>query len=119
MPQGIAEREWSSLLGDKYRSALPFSWELTEDPEKAQVFVWEGTVTKKSAPTYKKILELLKQGERVLLLHPSAWTLFKDEPKVIPVDLEQIRYVEIPGGNVLPEDLLWGLSECFKKLQHV
>lgn len=119
LPQGPAGGEWASLLGDKYFNALPFKWELTENVEEAQVFVWEGAVTPKSEPVLKKVEELLKQGERVLLLQPVAQSLMKDYSFTRTIDLEQVRYIELPSGSLLPEDLLWGLDECQKKLKHV
>lgn len=111
--------DWSSLLGDKYRHALPFSWSFTDDPKAASVIAWDGLMTPRSRPVLEQVQELLKEEGKILLLQIEALTLFKEHPFIQYLDLDQIRYVELPLGGIVPEDILSALETCHKKLNNV
>jgi hypothetical protein len=117
--QSLLQPEWSSLMGDKYRHALPFSWKITDDFNKAQVIAWDGLMTPNASSVLEKVEALLKEEGRILLLQREGFTLFQDNPWIKYLDLDQVRYVELPSGGVLPEDLLEALEICHKKLHNV
>ena len=110
--------EWESVLGDKYRQTLPAQWEMTQNWEHADVIVWDGVITPKLAPYLKAVMESFVDN-KILLLVGESFTLLKNQKAVQLVKLEKIRYVEIPGWSVLPEDILEALELCYKKLKHV
>lgn len=109
--------EWGSILGDKYRSALPFDVELTDDPKEAQVIAWDGIIGKKLESLMPAITELLK--DKVLLLTGESSTLVKEMRLVRSVQLESSDNVELPGWTVLPENILASLQVCWEKLKRV
>jgi hypothetical protein len=111
--------EWTSIVSDKYINSLPFNWTFTEDCQNADVIAWDGIYNYKSAYYLKEIIEQLETGRSVLILQNEASTMFDNRPLLFKVDLQKIKYVELMGGNVLPEDLLAALEKCHKKLGHV
>lgn len=111
--------EWFSLLGDKYLHALPFNIEFTEDINAAEVIAWDGFYNAKGAYYLEEVISRIKSKKSVLLFQYEAFTLFKDDPYLIAINLENEQYVELSGGNILPEDLLSALDMCFKKIHHV
>lgn len=110
--------EWQSLLGSKYDQVLPFRWHTTLDYEKAQVVIWDGVITPKNERIVSKLIEDLKSS-KVLLLMGEALTMFHNHLTVKVLDTSGIRYVEIAGWNVLPEEILAALEECYKKIKDV
>lgn len=117
--QTTLEGEWMSLLGDKYREALPFSWTFTDNFQEAQVVAWDGLLTPKLKGELKQVIESLKNGQKILLLQREALTLFEEQSFIEYLDLDQVRYVELQSMNVLPEDLILALESCHRKLAHV
>lgn len=115
MPQ--VSTEWGSLLGDKYRQALAFDIELTDDPREAQVIAWDGIVGRKLEALMPEIINLLK--DKVLLLTGESTTLMQDSPFVRYVQVEPQAHVDLPGWTILPEDLLASLEACYQKIIHV
>ncbi|HXH76324.1 MAG TPA: hypothetical protein VNJ08_15235 [Bacteriovoracaceae bacterium] len=111
--------EWISLMGDKYLHALPFTVQFTEEINEAEVIAWDGFLSSKGAYYLGETISRIKAGKVLLLLQREAFTLFKDHPYLTYIDPDPDHYVELPGGNVLPEDLLSALETCYKKLQHV
>src|SRR5262245_24748613 len=101
--------EWTSLLGDKYREALPFAWAFTDSIDEAQVIAWDGVTTAKSHYYFAPVIERLKEKKAVLLLQREAYTLFNDDPFLAFVRPEDLHCIELPSGNVLPEDLLFAI----------
>lgn len=117
--QCLHESEWSSLLGDKYVSALPFPWSFTEKFEEAQIVAWDGFINPKMAPKLTNIINSLKSGQKILLLQREAYTFFEKNLFATFMNLDQVRYVELQSANVLPEDLILALELCHKKIYHV
>jgi hypothetical protein len=119
LAQSTLLHEWASLLGDKYVNALPFKWSMTDSYEQANVIAWDGLMNTKAAYYFQDILTSLNSGQSILLLQSEASTLFHDHLYLQKINLNQVRYVELPGGNILPEDLLIALEICHQKLNHV
>lgn len=114
----LVHTEWLSLLGDKYSSALPFKLEVVDSPASAQVILWDGIITAKN----KAYVEKMLSGEGtnpIFLLLGESMTLVESNPEVELVDRSKLQYVEIPGWNVLPEELLNAFQSCYQKLKHV
>lgn len=118
LPNLMMNTEFISLLGDKYATALPFTWKFVTDIHAADVIVWNGVI----APKFQGFMELLKeelQGNKVLLLMSESTTLQKELKSVSALDLDNIRYVEVAVQTALPESILSALDECYQKLKHV
>lgn len=113
----LVKTEWMSILGDKYRDALPFSWEIVDDHTSADVIVWDGVIGPKSK-AINSVLEELKKA-KILLLMGEGMTSLKSHPLVNLIDLDQIKYVEVSGWSILPEDILSALETCYQKFSHV
>ncbi len=107
-----------SLLGDKYVSSLPFSWEFSKDYDQSDIVMWDGVMTPKNNDIVEKILGDVKSG-KVLLLLGESQTLHKDRPGVKILNTENLNMVELPGWSLLPEELLAAIETCYKKLKHV
>lgn len=107
-----------SILGDKFLHALPFDFEYVQDMSSADVIIWDGILTPKNHDLVQVILEEMKKS-KVLLLLGESMTLFKNHPVVKMFDPTNLNYVEVPGWNVLPEELLAALELCYQKLQNV
>jgi Ni,Fe-hydrogenase III small subunit len=112
----LLETEWLSLLGDKYSGALEFDFIIVDDVNEAQVVVWDGIITPKNTFYIKPLLEKIKTS-KILLLQGEMRSLFTGHPFVKMVNLENMKYVELPGLSVLPEELLGALEQCYQKLQ--
>lgn len=110
--------EWTAVLGDKYNNSLPFSWSFASNIQEAQVVVWDGVMTPKMGPLLGPLLEDFKQT-KVLLLVGESMTLLKNHSIVKLVSLDDLRYVEISGWSVLPEEILGAIEACYQKLNHV
>jgi len=110
--------ELLSVIGDKYKSALPFSWEFTRDFSSADIVVWDGVETLKNQKIVQKVLGSLSAKKILLLVDGSSTLLGKESPsKVVKVD--KAECVELRGWNILPEDILSAFEACQKKLEHV
>ncbi len=114
----LLSTEWPSLLGDKYVHALKFSWEFVNVPEEADVIVWDGVISPKLSIYADRVMSRLQVG-KVLLLTGEARTLYENHPFVKLLQLDQLRYVEVPGWSVLPEELLEAMTSCYQKLGYV
>jgi Ni,Fe-hydrogenase III small subunit len=110
--------EVMSLVGDKYSTALPFAWEFSTDYASSQVVLWDGVITVKNASIVEKMIEDVKKG-KVLLMIGESMTLLKDHPMVKIQNTENLNVVEVPGWNVLPEEILVAIETCQKKSGHV
>ena len=119
MPQSLIYPEWSSLLGDKFKDALPFKWEMTGSVDEANVIAWDGFMTAKSKDLMESVVEKMKERKQILLLQHVGQTMFVKHPYVEYVNTSDLEVVELPAGNLLPEDLLSGLDQCHKKMNHV
>ena len=114
----LVHTEWLSLLGDKYSSALPFRLEVADSPSKAQVIMWDGIITAKNKTYVEKLLSE-KEARSIFLFLGESVTLVESNPEVQLVDRSELQYVEIPGWNALPEEMLNALQDCYQKLKHV
>ena len=110
--------EWSAIFSDKYAYALSFTWEVVESPEFADVIAWDGVITPKLELYIDRIFKRL-ENHAILLLQGEARTLYENNPYVKSLKLDQLRYVELPGWSVLPEEILMALTVCHQKLNHV
>lgn len=119
MPQALVYPEWASLFGDKYKEALPFKWSFASDFNEAHVISWDGFITAKTRELIQTVLEGMKSKNQILLLQHVGQTLYLKHPFVEFVKTDDLKVVELPSGNLLPEDLLGGLDECHKKMHHV
>jgi hypothetical protein len=115
MSHPVLHTEWLSLQGDKYRGAMPFDVVMSTNFDDAHVVVWDGIITPKNAFYLKPLMEKIKQS-KVLLLQGETRTLYTGHPFVKLVNLDQFKYVELPGLTVIPEDLLKALEQCYQKL---
>ena len=106
------------MTGDKYSRALPFAWELTTDYDAADVVLWDGVITARNRSVAERVLADAR-GTKVLLLVGESATLFQNNPLVELVDPVAINAVELPGWNVLPEDILEALAKCHKRVNRV
>lgn len=114
----LMKTEWLSLAGDKYNGVLSFPWEIVSDYATADVVVWDGVISPKMSEAVTRLLEDLK-NTKVLLLMGESMSSLRDHKIVKLVELDQIRYVELPGWSVLPEDILGAIEQCHQKLKHV
>lgn len=113
----LLSTEWSSIMGDKYRGHLSFEPILVNSPEAAQVIVWDGVLTPKSAPLIGKLLDTVSE-KIIFLLTGEAQTLLKDHP-FIKLNSRNLSAVFLPPSNVLPEELMEALDECRKRAGNV
>jgi hypothetical protein len=111
--------QWSSLMGDKYSHALPFPWEFTTHLHDADVISWDGFMNSKSSYYYQEVIEVLKDKKSLLILENEATSLYQKNSFLSRICLDDIPFIELSGGNVVPEDLLAALEECHKRLGHV
>lgn len=114
----LMNTEMYSLIGDKYSGTLPFTFEFVDDINESDVILWDGLITSKNKNVAEIILSLIGP-DRILLLIGESLTLFRDHPLVRFIDNKNLHLMELPGWNVLPEEILQKLEECFKKLKNV
>jgi hypothetical protein len=114
----LMHTEWLTLVGDKYHRTLPFEWEMVKDLSLAQVITWDGVISPKNQPVVNELLEALK-GNKILLLIGESMTLLKNHPIVTLLDPKDLKFIEVSGWNVLPEEILAVLESCHQKLNHV
>ncbi|HXH30450.1 MAG TPA: hypothetical protein VNJ01_06540 [Bacteriovoracaceae bacterium] len=118
LSQPVVATEWSSLMGDKYQGTMSFNWEFVTDFSEAQIILWDGVMTPKGAPFFRKVLAQMAQS-KILLLYGEAMTSLKNHWPVELIDPEQFNWVDLTGWSVLPEDILSALEQCHRKLTHV
>lgn len=116
--QPAFETEFTSIRGDKFRDALPFTLKIVCDFREAQVIVWNGVTAPKSSAVGEEILKRLQDGV-VLLYVSEPRTLFKGHPFLKFISLENIKVVELSGTDLLPEEILMALQRCWEKIKHV
>lgn len=109
--------EWSSIMGDKYRTHLAFEPVLVNTPEEASVIVWDGVLTPKSTPVITDVISRVAE-KAVFLMTGEARTFFHEHP-FVKLDQRKLSAVFLPPSRVLPEELLEALDECRKRLNHV
>ena len=110
--------EWLSVLGDKYQKSLAFNWSIVTDLKEADVVVWDGVITPKLSPMIQPLMEEFKQN-KILLLVGEALTSLRQHPMVKLASIDDLRYVEISGWSILPEEILAALEACNQKVTHV
>jgi Ni,Fe-hydrogenase III small subunit len=114
----LMNTEIFSIQGDKYFKGLPFEWAVVNDFALADIVIWDGILTAKNTDILQPMIESFKTS-KVLLLLGESMTLFKNHPMVKLVDLSDLKYVELSGWNVLPEEILSALDLCWEKLKNV
>jgi Ni,Fe-hydrogenase III small subunit len=114
----IMNTEILSLIGNKYVHALPFDWQLTYDYDCADILLWDGLITLKNQSSVNRMVNDSKSS-KVLLLIGESMTLLKKHPIIKILDTENLNYVELPGWNILPEEILSAIETCYKKLRNV
>lgn len=110
--------EWLTLHGNKYAGILPFEWVLTSNYSEAEVVAWDGIITPKNQDIVSKLIDDFKSS-KILLFIGESTTIFKDHPVVQMVDTSGIRFVQLNGWSILPEEILSALEECYQKLKNV
>jgi Ni,Fe-hydrogenase III small subunit len=114
----LMQTEVFSIASDKYAHSMSFSWEITSDYGLADVILWDGIITVRNTKAVEKMLSDIKTG-KVLLLIGESMSLLKSNPMVRIQNTENLNCVELPGWNILPEELLPALLACYKKSKHV
>ena len=114
----LMNTEFYSVISDKFSRALPFSWEITNDYSSSDVVVWDGVITPKNASLIRSMIEDFKTT-KILLLMGESMTLLKNHPIVQMVNLEGLKVVEVPGWNILPEEILSAIELCRERMTHV
>ena len=110
--------EWYSVFGNKFNHSLPFSWEMTDNYTASEVVIWDGVINSKNRSLAEKMIADFK-STKVLLLLGESMTLFKDHKTVELVNLTDLKYVEVSGWSILPEEILVAIETCFQKVRHV
>ncbi len=110
--------EWLSVQSDKFSRSLSFSWEIVSDYASAEVVIWDGVITPKNEEIVNKMFTDFKEA-KVLLLFGESMTLLRNHPTVKMLNPEGLRYVELAGWNVLPEEILSALEQCRERIAHV
>lgn len=110
--------EWLSIQSDKFSRSLPFTWEIVSDYASAEVVIWDGVITPKNEEIVSKMFTDFKEA-KVLLLLGESMTLLKNHPTVKMLNPEGLRYVELAGWNILPEEILSALEQCRERIAHV
>jgi len=111
--------ELLSILGDKFNSSLPFSWEITNDLNQANVVFSGGFYNEKFKEYFFHALDVIKVNNAILVLHYEIKTLLEQVELLKKIPLENIEYVEIVGADALPEEILSVLNQCYEKLKNV
>lgn len=110
--------EWLSIQSDKFSRTLPFEWVMVNDYASAEIVVWDGVITPKNAEITSSMFKDFKDS-KVLLLLGESMTLLRNHPIVKMLNPEGLRYVEVAGWNILPEEILSALELCREKLKNV
>lgn len=114
----LMNTEFYSVISDKFSRALPFSWEITNDYSSSDVVVWDGVITPKNASLIRSMIEDFKTT-KILLLMGESMTLLKNHSIVQMVNLEGLKVVEVPGWNILPEEILSAIELCRERMTNV
>jgi hypothetical protein len=110
--------EMLSILGDKFSHSLPFEIKMTSSIEDSSVIVWDGIISLKMRRIFPEILNYLRQN-RVLLLIGDSVTLTEGQEILKQFRPDEIAGVYLNGWNLLPEEILQGLMDCYQKIKHV
>lgn len=113
----LAATEWWSITGDKYRDYKGLHPVMVPSPEEAEVIIWDGVMTPKSASPINELLTRLS-SKAVFLITGEAATFHRDHP-FVRIDHRDLPAVFLPPSRVLPEELLDALEECRKRRDHV
>jgi hypothetical protein len=114
-----SHHELLSIMGDKFNSSLPFSWELTNDLDQANVVFSDGFYNDKFKEYFFHVVNILKSKNGVLVLHYEMQTLLEQVDQLKKIPLENIVYFELVGADALPEEILSVLNQCHEKLKNV
>ncbi len=114
----LMNTEWLSIQSDKFSRSLPFEWQMVNDYASAEIVVWDGVITPKNAEITSAMFKDFKDS-KVLLLLGESMTLLKNHPTVKMLNPEGLRFVEVAGWNILPEEILSALEVCREKLKNV
>lgn len=114
----LMNTEWLSIQSDKFSRTLPFEWQMVNDYASAEIVVWDGVITPKNAELTSSMFKDFKDS-KVLLLLGESMTLLKNHPTVKMLNPEGLRFVEVAGWNILPEEILSALEACREKLKNV
>ncbi len=118
LSHSLMKTEIFSLLGDKYLSVLPEGTSIVSTPAEANVISWDGLMPAKFRSQLVKFIDRNKAG-KVFLLTGEPVTLAENNQAVRLLKTENLDVVEVAGWNILPEELVAGLIECHKKINHV
>ncbi len=114
-----SHHELSSILGDKFKSSLPFSWEITNDLNQANVVFSDGFYNDKFKEYFFHALNILKSNKGILVLHYEMKTLLEQVKQLNQIPLDGFDYFELVGADALPEEILSILNQCYEKLKNV
>lgn len=114
----LMNTEWLSIQSDKFSRALSFEWEMVSDYAASEIVVWDGVITPKNSEIVSRMFSDFKET-KVLLLLGESMTLLRNHPIVKMLNPTGLRYVEVAGWNILPEEILSALELCREKLKHV
>lgn len=114
----LMNTEFYSVISDKFSRALPFPWEITNDYSSSDIVVWDGVITPKNESLIRTMIEDFKTTKMLLLMGESM-TLLKNHPIVQMVNLDGLKVVEVPGWNILPEEILSAIELCHKRMTNV
>lgn len=114
----LMNTEWLSIQSDKFSRSLPFEWQMVNDYASAEIVIWDGVITPKNAELTSVMFKDFKDS-KVLLLLGESMTLLKNHPTVKMLNPEGLRFVEVAGWNILPEEILSALEVCREKLKNV
>lgn len=109
--------EWWSITGDKYRDYKGLNPVMVTAPEEAEIIIWDGIISPKSAAHINELLDNIA-GSVVFLMTGEAATFHRDYP-VVKINNRDLPAVFLPPSRVLPEELLEALDECRKRRNHV
>lgn len=115
--QPLIKTEWISILGNKFSEALSFKFKFTDDISAAHVVAWDGTISPKLERMMPEIERQLET--KILLFLGESQTLLKSHPFVRIHQGNPERTLQLTGWNVLPEEILATLEECYQKIHHV
>lgn len=118
LSQPLLNTEWPALQSDKYRHATSFDIEIVQDLAEAEVIAWDGIMAPKTGQHFVKVLDRLVAGA-ILLLQGEGRVLLKNHAIIKQVDSSSFNVVDLPGWNILPEEMILALETCYQKLKNV
>lgn len=113
----LSNTEILSVLGDKFKNALPFKWEFISDYKSADVIMWDGVITPKNKYYVEKIIS--DSNQKIILLVGESVTLLKESPVARLVEMDRSNIVELFGWTLIPEEILAAFQTCYQKLNYV